>query len=373
MKSGQRVIFCLFSCFAIILSSSGFIYLINSNHLSAEASYLFMPSALTAAALAALYLAIYLRNTYAQHGSNKTQSLMSDLISKAEDLILVVDTKGDILFVNDAWLESLGYNQNEASRMNIFDIIADDCKSHCKEQMGSLLSGQGKGCFEVTFVTNDNKTITMEGNCCCTFKNGKPYMLRGIFRDISHRREQDKKIIKMAFYDMLTSLPNRYLLNDRLAQAIHQARRYHQQAALVYIDLDKFKEINDTYGHAIGDAILQKCAIRMKDCLRDNDTIARVGGDEFLLILTGIKTQNDIPHIIDKVKTVLAAPFIIDNLRLNISASLGTAIYPIDASDQLDLQAKADKAMYCAKQSGGNCHCFYNEYKTKPQKVLRVV
>ena len=372
MKPSQRLILCLFSCLAIIFSITGFIYLISSNHLSAEAYYLFMPSGLTAAALAALYLALYLRNTYAQQSSNKAHNLMRDLITKAEDLILVVDTKGDILFVNDAWLETLGYNQNEASRMNIFDIIADDCKSHCKEHMGSLLTGQGKGCFEVTFVTNDKQTITMEGNCCCTFNNGKPHMLRGIFRDISQRREQDKKIIKMAFYDMLTGLPNRYLLNDRLAQAIHQARRYHQQAALVYIDLDQFKKINDTHGHAIGDAILQKCAIRMKDCLRDNDTIARIGGDEFLLILTGIKTQNDIPHIIDKIQTVLTAPFIIDNLRLNISASLGTAIYPLDASDQSDLQTKADEAMYSAKNDGGNCHCFYN-VNTKQKKLLRIV
>lgn len=372
MNSVQRLVFCLFSCFAIIFSSSGFIYLINSNHLSPEASYLFMPSALTAVALSALYLALFLRNTYAQYSSNKAQNLMSDLISKAEDLILVVDTKGDILFVNDGWIETLGYSHNEASRMNIFDIIADDCKSNCKEHMGALLTGQGKGCFEVTFVTNENKTIVMEGNCCCTYRNGKPHMLRGIFRDISQRREQDKKIIQMAFYDMLTNLPNRYLLNDRLAQAIHQARRYHQQAALVYIDLDKFKIINDTYGHAIGDAILQKCAIRMKDCLRDNDTIARVGGDEFLLILTGIKSHNDIPHIIEKVKTVLAAPFIIDNLRLNISASLGTAIYPLDSSNQGDLQTKADEAMYAAKNNGGNCHCFYNE-NIRQKKLLRIV
>jgi len=373
MKAGQRPILCIFSCVAIIFTISGFVYLLSINHLNPEASYLFMPSALTAAALSSLYLALYLRNTYTQHNNSKAQNLMSDLITKADDLILVVDPKGDILFVNDAWLDTLGYNQNEASRMNIFDIIADDCKSHCKEQMGSLLRGQGKGCFEVNFVTHENQTITMEGNCCCTFKNGKPYMLRGIFRDISQRREQDKKIIKMAFYDMLTSLPNRYLLNDRLSQAIHQARRYHQQTALVYIDLDKFKKINDNHGHAIGDAILQKCAIRMKDCLRENDTIARIGGDEFLLILTGIKTHDDIPRIIEKVQTVLDAPFVIDNIRLNITASLGTAIYPLDSSSGKELQRKADEAMYAAKQSGGNCHCFYSEHNTGRNKMLRIV
>ncbi|MDY0190036.1 MAG: diguanylate cyclase [Desulfuromonas sp.] len=372
MKSGQRIIFCFFCCIAIVFSISGFIYLINSNHLSPEGSYLLMPSALTAAALSALYLALYLRNSGLQHNNDKKHDLMSELIIKAKDLILVMDTKGDILFVNDSWIATLGYNHNEVSRMNIFDIVADDCKGDCKKHLQELLIGAGKGCFEVTYVTNSGKKITMEGNCCCTFKNSKPYMIRGIFRDISHRREQDEKILRMAFYDMLTGLPNRYLLNDRLEQAIHQARRYHQQAALVYIDLDKFKTVNDTYGHTVGDTVLQKCALRMKDCLRDNDTIARVGGDEFLLILTGIKNQYDIPHIIEKIETVLSAPFVIDNLRLNISASMGTAIYPIDTSTQSELQTKADEAMYVAKHQGGNRHCFYNE-QIADNKILRIV
>jgi diguanylate cyclase (GGDEF)-like protein/PAS domain S-box-containing protein len=335
-----------------------------------------MPVSLTATALSALYLALYLRNTFAKQQANESHQLMNEIVSGAQDLILIVDTQANILFVNDAWLNTLGYSKNEASRMNMFDVMSDNCKGSCKEQMQALLHGQGKGCFEVTFTTKDKQQLIMEGSCHCTFKNSKPHMIRGIFRDISHRREQDKKLLKMAFYDMLTNLPNRYLLNDRLAQAIHQARRYNQQTAIVYIDLDKFKKINDTYGHTIGDHILQKCSRRLQDCLRDNDTIARIGGDEFLLILTGIKIKTDIPHIIEKVQTALSAPYVINTLRLNMTASLGTAIYPIDTLNIKDLQIKADAAMYLAKQNGGNCHFFYSEETppvAQPIKQLRIV
>lgn len=197
-------------------------------------------------------------------------------------------------------------------------------------------------------------------------------MIRGIFRDISQRREQDKQIIKMAYFDMLTNLPNRFLLNDRLSQAICQARRYHQQTALVYVDLDGFKKVNDNHGHTVGDIMLQKCARRMQDCLRENDTVARLGGDEFLLILTGIRDKADIPKIVDKVRIALAAPYIINSLRINSSASMGTAIYPLDGVDPEALLNQADQAMYSAKQLGGNAHCFYAEQSSQQTKVLRL-
>lgn len=372
MQPASRIFFTILSCMAILTTVIGYSTLLINNQLSIEASYLFMPAGLTSAALASLYLALYLRTNASCRNENKDQLLINELITQAQDLIQVLDPKGNILFVNDSWLETLGYSQNEASRMNIFDIIADDCKSGCQTNLEELLNSRGKGRFEVTYNTRNGQGIDLEGNCCISYKNGKPHMVRGIFRDISQRREQDKKIIKMAYFDMLTNLPNRYLLNDRLSQAMHQARRYHQLAGLVYIDIDKFKSINDNYGHKIGDILLQKCARRLKDCLRENDTVSRIGGDEFLLILTGIKSRDDIPKIVEKVRISLAAPYIINNLRLSSSVSLGTAIYPLNGVDQEALLNQADEAMYLAKEHGGNRHCFYDEKITHKTKILRL-
>lgn len=372
MHPASRLFFCILSCIAIITTIVGYATLLINNQLSIEASYLFMPAGLTSAALAALYLAVYLRTSATCRSEDKDQRLITELITEAQDLIQVLDTKGNILFVNDSWVKTLGYSQNEASRMNIFDIIADDCKSGCQVNLEDLINKRGKGCFEVTYKTQQGQSVDLEGNCCISYKDGKAHMVRGIFRDISQRREQDKKIIKMAYFDMLTNLPNRYLLNDRLSQAMHQARRYHQLAGLVYIDIDKFKLINDNHGHKVGDILLQKCARRLKDCLRENDTVSRIGGDEFLLILTGIKTRDDIPKIVEKVRVSLAAPYIINNIRLSSSVSLGTAIYPLNGVDQEALLNQADEAMFSAKQHGGNRHCFYDEKITHKTKILRL-
>ncbi|EAT16409.1 sensor domain-containing diguanylate cyclase [Desulfuromonas acetoxidans] len=373
MISTNRQITMALSAAGALGAIIGYLYLIEKTELSASTLFLFMPVGLTSAAIAALLLACHLRSDRQNRQLSDQQKLFSDFIHHAQDLIQVVDTRGNILYVNNIWEETLGYTRAEASRMNIFNIIADDHKSICQSRFAELLNGQYKGCFEVTYQTRDGQAITLEGNCSYSVKNGTPHMIRGIFRDISQRREQDEHILQMAYHDMLTNLPNRFLLNDRLSQAISQARRYHQKAALVYVDLDSFKRINDHHGHTVGDILLQKTARRMQDCLRENDTVSRIGGDEFLLILTGIKDRGDIPQIVDKVRIALAAPYIVNSLRINSSASMGTAIYPLDGVDPEALLNQADQAMYMAKKQGGNAHCFYTENTPPKTKVLRLV
>ena len=334
MTSTNRQITMTLSAAGALSAIIGYLYLIEKSELSASTLFLFMPVGLTSAAIAALLLVCHLRSDRQNRQLSDQQKLFSDFIHHAQDLIQVVDTRGNILYVNNIWQETLGYTRAEASRMNIFDIIAEDHQSICQSRFAELLNGQYKGCFEVTYQTRDGQSITLEGNCSYSIKNGKPHMIRGIFRDISQRREQDEHILQMAYHDMLTNLPNRFLLNDRLSQAISQARRYHQKTALVYVDLDSFKQINDHHGHAVGDILLQKTARRMQDCLRGKTTRFRASaGDEFLLILTGIRDRNDIPKIVDKVRIALAAPYIINSLRINSSASMGTAIYPLDGVD----------------------------------------
>ena len=313
-----------------------------------------------------------------KHLSTLTEPAMTAFLDSVQDLIQVVDAQGKILYVNNCWLHTLGYSHSEAAHLNIFDIISPDSRPACQARFRELIQGTAKGCFEVTYITRDGEPLALEGNCCYNIHpHDDEVMIRGIFRDVSQRQEQDKQIVQMAYYDMLTQLPNRYLLKDRLTQAISQARRYHQMMAVVYLDLDNLKQINDTHNHATGDILLQKAARRLLSNLRENDTVARIGGDEFLLILTGIKTRDDIPHIIDKVLGAMSAPYIIDKKRIQSSASMGTAIYPLDSMNSDTLLDQADMAMYEAKKQGRNRHCFYSSHimadAAPPKKIIRLV
>jgi len=157
-----------------------------------------------------------------------------------------------------------------------------------------------------------------------------------------------------ARHDALTDLPNRELFHDRLRIALASARREQTHLSLLYIDLDMFKQINDSLGHAVGDLLLQEVASRLKQCVRDSDTVGRVGGDEFLLLLNNIQFQDHALLVAEKVRATLSQPFELSGQRLNISPSIGIALYPEHGDDYLQLIRYADEAMYDAKKSGGN-------------------
>jgi diguanylate cyclase (GGDEF)-like protein len=176
----------------------------------------------------------------------------------------------------------------------------------------------------------------------------------GLITDITERKEAEERIHHMAQYDQLTDLPNRALLSDRLQQALSIAKRKQSRLALLFLDLDKFKPINDSLGHAIGDLLLKKAAIRMQHCMRESDTIARIGGDEFVVLIPNIETDEDAQLVAEKIRAALEQPFEIEGYVLNISTSIGIAIYPEQGEDEIELAKNADVAMYYAKQSGRN-------------------
>jgi diguanylate cyclase len=156
--------------------------------------------------------------------------------------------------------------------------------------------------------------------------------------------------------DFLTGLPNRALLADRLAQSIELAHRHGTRVALMFLDLDNFKEINDSLGHAVGDRLLQSAATRLQGCLRGSDTISRQGGDEFLVLLTEVTSVLDTGVIADKLKRALAEPHLIGNHQLHVTLSVGISLYPDDGQDVGSLLSHADTAMYFAKRSGGSTY-----------------
>lgn len=183
-------------------------------------------------------------------------------------------------------------------------------------------------------------------------------MVEDIFKEEREQRqlikEMQQKYQHLAHHDMLTGLPNRSLFADRLQQMLSQAKRSNSHGALIYLDLDKFKPINDTLGHGIGDLLLQEIANRLQKAVRESDTVARIGGDEFVVLLPVIETRLDAGTVAEKIRLAMERPFEIDRHVINIGCSIGIAVYPDHGTDEISLMKNADTAMYLAKQNGRN-------------------
>jgi diguanylate cyclase (GGDEF)-like protein len=183
----------------------------------------------------------------------------------------------------------------------------------------------------------------------------------GILSDITEQKEQQERIHHMAFHDALTGLPNRIVFNDRLGQAIRQAKRHDDKVAVLFFDLDKFKAVNDTFGHKVGDLLLQGVTERVRACLREEDTIARIGGDEFCAVVRGSDEVQHIGEVGQRIIEALNQPFEIEDHRCEIGCSIGISRYPADSQDQAQLIKFADEAMYEAKSGGRNRVVFHGD------------
>ena len=175
------------------------------------------------------------------------------------------------------------------------------------------------------------------------------------------RKRTESAMRNMAYHDALTGLPNRILLNDRLEMALLQAQRNNGLVALLYIDFDYFKKINDTLGHDVGDELLQSVGNRLKECLRHQDTVARLDGDEFILLLPEITKHEDAGKLAQKLLEKIRPTFSIDQHEINITLSIGIGLYPIDGKNAKNLIKYADEALYWAKNNGRDCYHFYSK------------
>jgi diguanylate cyclase (GGDEF)-like protein/PAS domain S-box-containing protein len=188
---------------------------------------------------------------------------------------------------------------------------------------------------------------------------GRAYRMIGVSQDISARKAREEAVRFLAYHDSLTGLPNRRLLDDRLAQAIHLAQRRDSKLAVMLIDLDDFKQVNDSLGHRAGDAVLREVAQRLALCVRKADTLARHGGDEFVIVVSDIQADADCRMVAEKVLKSLAAPLQVEGRALALGASVGISLFPGDAADGDALLRNADAAMYRAKQQGRHQYRFY--------------
>ncbi|MFT7558995.1 MAG: diguanylate cyclase (GGDEF)-like protein/PAS domain S-box-containing protein [Flavobacteriales bacterium] len=239
--------------------------------------------------------------------------------------------------------------------------------------------------LELETYTTKGRKIDIRTTCRVTQENGKTTKLTGIFQDISgqkdaHRELEDANrslahanavLEHIAHYDPLTRLPNRTLLADRMQQAMVQNQRRGQSIAVAFLDLDGFKEINDTYGHSDGDDLLIHIADRIKRALRDSDTLARIGGDEFVAVLTELDQPRDCEPLIERMLKAAASPITLKGKTVQVSASIGVTIYPQDGVDAEQLLRHSDQAMYLAKQAGKNCFHLFDVAKDVAVKNQR--
>ncbi len=281
--------------------------------------------------------------------------LSASVFDHAQDGIFITDTHGHIIEVNRAFSKITGYTRAEVIGQVPQDlgfVTFDETLFHELWQ-ASAHDGGWRG--ETWNRRKDDETYAAwleVFTVCDEAKNIQNYV--GLFSDITEAKEQQQNLERMAYHDPLTQLPNRALLSDRLQQALARAERSNELLAVCVLDLDGFKPVNDTLGHEAGDYLLVQLAMRMNACLRDSDTVARTGGDEFAVLLCGLQTVSECKQALERLLVAIKTPYAIGDETVNISASIGYTIYPDDGSEADTLLRHADHAMYQAKVNGGS-------------------
>jgi len=282
--------------------------------------------------------------------------LAASVFSHASEGIIITDPNARILDVNDSFVRITGYQRDETLGKNPHILQSGRHDSSFYRQMWQDLTQKGHWFGEIWNRHKNGEVFAeMLRINAVKNKNGKTLHYVALFTDITNQKEQQKQLEHIAHFDALTNLPNRVLLADRLAQAMAQVRRRDNQLAVAYLDLDGFKEINDEYGHDVGDDLLINIAARLHEVLREEDTVARLGGDEFVAVLVNLSTQKDCVPLLERLLSAAATPIHVGDKVLQISGSLGVTFYPqAELIDSDQLLRQADYAMYEAKQAGKN-------------------
>ncbi|MFH2012102.1 MAG: PAS domain S-box protein [Pseudomonadota bacterium] len=288
----------------------------------------------------------------------ESQERFRTIIENIEDGYSEIDINGNLTFCNDAFLKIFGYPRDEAMGKNLRETVdQEDLPEVLQALEGIIKTRKPLRHFEIKFTRKDGTKRYVESSLSIMKDmNGKPIGIRGIVRDTTNRREMEDTIRKLAYYDSLTGLPNRLLLKDRLGMAIAYAKRNNKKFSLMMLDLDKFKEVNDALGHHIGDILLQNVGDRMAGIVRESDAVARMGGDEFVVLLSEIIHPEDSVVVAKKILTSFQEPFQCNGQKLSIKTSIGIAIFPDHGQDGETLLKHADVAMYQAKEKGGNSY-----------------
>jgi diguanylate cyclase (GGDEF)-like protein/PAS domain S-box-containing protein len=284
------------------------------------------------------------------------------IIEQMEDGYFETDLAGKFTFVNDAECRNLGYTHEELIGLAAKTADEKTAKAIHRLFVEVYKTGIPVKAYDLELVKKDG-TKAYDEISISLIRNskGEPIGFRGIARDVTERKQLQLKIEEIATHDYLTGLPNRVLLTDRFAIAGALARRNKFRLAVMSLDLDKFKSINDSLGHNAGDQVLKIISTRLTGIIRASDTIARIGGDEFILVLLETNQKEDAIVIAQKILNAFMEPLSIDGYHLHLSTSIGIAIYPEDAEDMETLIKKSDAAMYYSKGHGRNQFKFFGD------------
>ena len=304
-----------------------------------------------------------------QHLLDEQLHLAASVFDNSLNGILITDTKARILKVNRAFSEIMGYAPDEVLGQKTSLIKSGHHDKHFYQTLWSTLEQDGKWQGEIWDRRKDGKLIPLWQNISSVRdSNGRVRHYIGVFYDLSEQKRTAKHIHHLAYYDVLTDLPNRQQFNERCEHGLEQARRKNQSVAVLFLDLDRFKHVNDNLGHPVGDELLRIVAQRLKGTLRHEDTVARLGGDEFIILLENTGSIYDIERVARKILATLAQPFMVHNHKLDIGTSIGISCYPRDGEDVTTLIKHADLAMYLAKEQGRGNFQFYESHLTERAK-----
>lgn len=295
--------------------------------------------------------------------------LAANVFENSLNAILITDARARILRVNKVFSEVMGYSEHEVVGRKPSLFRSEHHGKRFYHELWATLKREGKWQGEIWDRRKDGELIPLWQNISAV-RDAEGHVIRyiSVFYDLSEQKQNAEHIHHLAYYDALTDLPNRQLLRERCDHGIEQARRDRKSLALLFLDLDRFKHVNDTLGHPVGDELLRMVAQRLRGCLRHGDTVARLGGDEFIILLENHPSMFDAEEVARKILQAIEQPFYVHGHKLEIGTSIGISMYPADGEDSTTLIKHADLAMYQAKEQGrGNFH-FYEAHLTERAK-----
>jgi diguanylate cyclase (GGDEF)-like protein/PAS domain S-box-containing protein len=292
-----------------------------------------------------------------RHSEEKYRTILESI----QEGYFEVNLKGNLLFFNDPVCELIGYSRNETTSMNYKTFTNEETARKVYQAFNKVYkTGEPTREFDWQIIRKNGESRYIEASVSLQKDfSGKVNGFRGIIRDITERKQIHQQLNHMATHDALTALPNRALFMDRLQIALAQSKRNKNKLAVMMLDLDHFKDINDNLGHIVGDKLLKEIGNRLTGILRHNDTVARFGGDEFVILLSDLERVEYAAGVARIILKALQKPFLLSDNEISSNASIGIAIYPDDCEDMESLLKKSDMAMYSVKTSGRNNYKFF--------------
>jgi len=304
----------------------------------------------------------------------KLNNRLGSILNDGSTEIFIADANSlNCLQVNKGAIENLGYSRDEFDNINLLDILNDQDQDSFKELIAPLYNGRWEAIVHKgTNRRKDGTTYPVEARIQLSTLDEPPIVVATV-QDITERTEWEEKLVYQANFDQLTGLLNRHYMQSYMQSAFTRARRYNKKVALLFLDLDNFKTINDTLGHDIGDEVLKQTSVRIRDLLRESDTPARTGGDEFTILLENLEKNVHAEIVARKLNNIFNEPFMVKDREVYTTVSIGISIYPDDGHSLDQLMQYADMAMYQAKEDGRNNFRFFSLEMRRTSEELMLV